>query len=129
MAFILLADDDELVRDVVREALSSRGHVVGLVDNGADAVRVAETKRPALIILDCAMPGLSGLDALRQIKISPAAYRTPVLILTSRRSEKDEEIAMQAGASDYLRKPFDPDQLIAHVENLLDKAAAAPASG
>jgi DNA-binding response OmpR family regulator len=124
MALILLADDDELVCDVVRETLSSRGHVVGLVGNGVDAVRVVEIKRPDLIILDCTMPELPGIEALRQIRLSRNAYRTPVLILTSRRSEMDEEIAMRAGANDYLRKPFDPDQLIVRVESLLEKSAS-----
>ena len=123
MALILLADDDELVRDVVQRTLASRGHVVGLVDNGSDAVRVVETKRPALVILDCTMPGLPGIEALRQIRVSSSAYRTPVLILTARRSDMDEEIAIRAGASDYLRKPFHPDDLIVRVERLLEKAA------
>ena len=125
MALILLADDDELVGDVVRATLSARGHVVGLVGNGADAVRVVELKQPDLVILDCTMPELPGIEALRQIRLSRTAYRTPVLILTARRSEMDEEIAMRAGANDYLRKPFDPDELIVRVESLLEKAARA----
>jgi DNA-binding response OmpR family regulator len=124
MALILLADDDELVGEVVREALSARGHVVGIVENGVDAVRVVEMKRPALVILDCTMPEMNGIEALRQIRVSPSAHRTPVLMLTGRRSEMDVEIAMRAGANDYLKKPFDADQLVAHVEDLLEKAAA-----
>jgi DNA-binding response OmpR family regulator len=124
MALILLADDDELVGDIVREALSARGHVVGVVENGIDAVRVVEMKRPALVILDCAMPEMNGIEALRQIRLSPSAHRTPVLMLTGRRSEMDVDIARRAGASDYLKKPFDTDQLVARVEQLLDKAAA-----
>jgi len=123
MALILLADDDEMVREVVRAALATRGHVVGLVDNGADAVRVVELKKPALVILDCSMPELPGVEVLRQIRISRTVYRTPVLMLTARRSTMDEEIAMRAGANDYLRKPFDPDELIARVESLLAKKA------
>ena len=123
MALILLADDDELVCDIVRETLSKEGHVVGLVGNGADAVRVVEVKNPDLIILDCTMPELPGIEALRKIRLSRTAYRTPVLILTGRRSEMDEDIAMRAGANDYLRKPFDPDELVVRVESLLKKAA------
>jgi DNA-binding response OmpR family regulator len=128
MALILLADDDELVGEVVREALSARGHVVGIVGNGIDAVKVVEMKRPALVILDCAMPEMNGIEALRQIRLLPNAHRTPVLMLTGRRSEMDVEIAVRAGANDYLKKPFDADQLIAHVEHLLDKARAGSAT-
>lgn len=126
MALILLADDDELVGEVVRDALSSRGHVVGVVETGTDAVRVVEIKRPALVILDCAMPGLNGIDVLRQIRLSGTAHRTPVLMLTGRRSDQDMEIAMRAGANDYLKKPFDADDLVARVEALLAKASGTP---
>lgn len=123
MTMILVADDDQLVGDVVRHALEPLGHVVGTVDNGADAVRVAELKRPELIILDCSMPGLSGVEALRRIRSSRALFSTPVLMLTARASAHDEEIAMRAGASDYLRKPFDPDELLVLVDRLLTKSA------
>lgn len=124
MALILLADDDELVGEVVREALSARGHIVGVVENGADAVRVVEVKNPELVILDCSMPGMNGIEALTKIRRS-AAYDTPILMLTARRSEMDVEIAMRAGANEYLKKPFDADQLVAVVEEMLRKSAVA----
>lgn len=123
MALILLADDDELVGEVVREALSARGHVVGVVENGADAVRVVEVKNPELIILDCSMPEMNGIEALIQIRRSATGCSTPILMLTARRSEMDVDIAMRAGASDYLKKPFDADQLVARVEDMLEKSA------
>ena len=132
MALILLADDDELVVDVVRAALGARGHVVGALDDGLSVIAVVELKRPALVILDCAMPEVSGIEALHQIRTSSQCYDTPVLMLTGRRSDADEEIAMRAGADDYLRKPFDCDQLVARVETLLEasnakRALASPA--
>ena len=123
MALILLADDDELVGEVVREVLAARGHVVGVVENGADAVRVVEVKKPELVILDCSMPEMNGIEALIKIRQSAAAYNTPVLMLTARRSDMDVEIAMRAGANEYLKKPFDADQLVAVVEGMLEKAA------
>jgi CheY-like chemotaxis protein len=73
MALILVADDDSLIGDIIRYALEPRGYVVGVVGTGLDAVRVAEAKRPDLIVLDCSMPGLSGVDALRQIRNSREA--------------------------------------------------------
>jgi len=123
MALILIADDDELVVDYVRELLSSRGHVVGALNDGTPVKNVVELKRPDLVILDCSMPGLPGVEALRQIRTSQSCYATPVLMLTGRRSKADEDIAFRAGADDYLRKPFDPDQLIMRVEALLAKHA------
>ncbi|HYI64785.1 MAG TPA: response regulator [Allosphingosinicella sp.] len=122
MALILIADDDELVIEVVRTALGGRGHIVGAVDDGMPVARIVEFKRPALVILDCTMPEMSGIEALRQIRLLRIAHATPVLILTARRGESDEEIAMRAGANDYLRKPFDPDQLVSRVEALITRA-------
>ena len=121
MALILIADDDELVVDLVRSALNARGHVVGALNDGTSVRQVVELKRPDLVILDCSMPELPGVEALRQIRSSPTAYLTPVLMLTGRTSKADEEIAFRMGADDYIRKPFDMDQLIARVEVLLDE--------
>jgi DNA-binding response OmpR family regulator len=122
MALILIADDDELVVEMVRDSLGAYGHVVGAVDDGMPVAGIVEFKRPELVILDCNMPELSGVEALRQIRILRHAFATPVLMLTARRGESDEDIAMRAGANDYLRKPFDPDQLVSRVETLLRRA-------
>lgn len=122
MALILIADDDDIVIELVRDALSTRGHIVGAVDDGKMVITIVELKRPDLVILDCAMPEVSGVEALRQIRYSRSCHSTPVLMLTARRSEADEDIAIRAGANDYLRKPFDPDQLISRVEMLLERA-------
>lgn len=122
MALILIADDDELVIEIVRQALGARGHIVGAVDDGMPVADIVEFKRPALVILDCNMPELCGIEALRQIRLLRVAYATPVLMLTGRRGEADEWIARRSGANDYLRKPFDPDQLVSRVEALLRQA-------
>lgn len=129
MTLILMADDDELVVDVVREALAARGHIVGAVDDGLNVIDVVEFKNPDLVILDCSMPEVCGIEALRQIRASSSHYATPVLMLTGRRSKADEEIALRAGANDYLRKPVDPDLLVSRVETLIVQAEArrAPA--
>jgi DNA-binding response OmpR family regulator len=122
MARIIIADDDELVVDLVRLALESAGHVVGALPNGKAVKQVVELKQPDLVMLDCSMPERSGVDALRDIRGSRSAYKTPVLMLTARDGQDDEAIAIQAGASDYLRKPFDPDELVVRVAALLAKA-------
>ena len=123
MALIHLADDDELVREIVRNVLVEHGHIVGMVDNGADAVRIFQAKQPDVVILDCSMPKMGGVEALHRIRLSPTGGHVPVLMLTARRSSMDETIAIRAGASDYLRKPFSPTELLVRVELLLLRAA------
>ena len=120
MARIIIADDDPLVIDVVRTCLESRGHIVGALPDGQMLREVVEFKQPDLVILDCMMPGPSGVEVLRSLRTSSSAYATPVLMLTSRRGQADEMIAIRAGADDYLGKPFDLDQLIVRVEALLE---------
>ena len=122
MALIIIADDDELVVELVRHALQAEGHVVGALPDGMTVQKVVELKQPDLVILDCSMPKRSGLDALLDIRKSPTAYRTRVLMLTARQGRTDEDLAIRAGANDYLRKPFDHDQLVARVAALLDQA-------
>ena len=121
MALIILADDDELIGELVRSTLGSAGYVVGVVANGADALRAIRAKRPQLVILDCNMPELSGISVLRELRKAPELYQIPVLMLTGRRARADEDIAMYEGANDYLRKPFEPDELTNRVERLLGK--------
>ena len=119
MARIIIVDDDELVLALAAAALEARGHIVGALPNGERVRTVVAFKRPDVVILDCAMPRVSGLQALREIRASEVAYRTPVLVLTGRQGVTDEGIAWESGADDYMRKPFDPDELVARVEALI----------
>jgi DNA-binding response OmpR family regulator len=122
MARIIIAEDDEIVSDIARDALTKAGHIVGVAYNGADALRAIQAKEPDLVILDCNMPELSGLLVLREMRNSSALYDTPVLVLTGRRDSRDVELAYNQGASDYMKKPFDPDELVFRVEELLTKS-------
>lgn len=126
MALIIIADDDELVVAIVRAALEGRGHVVGELSDGKSVKQVVELKRPDVVILDCVMAEVSGIMALKEIRGSLTASTTPVLMLTARRGHADEGIARYAGADDYLRKPFDPDELVVRVEALIDKSVGEP---
>ena len=119
MARIIVAEDDAIVSEVVRENLTNAGHVVGVVDNGADALQAIKVKQPDLVILDCNIPELGGLMVLREIRSALALYDTPVLMLTGRQSQRDVELAFNQGADDYMKKPFDPDELVFRVEELL----------
>lgn len=121
MARIIIVEDDELVGEIARDALFAAGHGVGLLANGKEALSVIKARRPQLVILDCNVPELSGLLILREMRQSIDLCRIPVLILTGRRSDSDVAIAMNDGANDYMKKPFDPDELVFRVEELLKK--------
>ena len=123
MARIIIADDDAIIVDIVRAVLEGGGHIVGALPDGQDVGRVTDLKHPELVILDCSMPGKSGIDALRDIRLSPVSYKTPVLMLTGALHQANEDIAMRAGANEYLRKPFDPDELLGIVDVMLSKSA------
>jgi len=126
MALILIADDDELIVDMVAEALRQRCHVVRTMSDGHHVTDVVKFKRPALVILDCGMPTMCGIEVLRQIRASLTCFDTPVLMLTGRRGDADEEIALRAGANDYMRKPFDLAKLVDRAESLILEAERRP---
>ena len=126
MARIILAEDDEIVAEIARDALMAAGHGIGVLSDGAAALRVIRERKPDLVILDCNMPELSGLLVLRQMRDSPELHAIPVLVLTARDSRRDEEIAFYEGADDYMRKPFEPEELVFRVEELLGRKAARP---
>ena len=123
MGLILIVDDDKMVVEIAAAALEARGHIVGYLPDGGNVSDVVAIKHPDVVVLDCVMPKLSGLDVLRKLRSSADSYYTAVLMLTGRTSSFDEEIALRAGANDYLRKPFNPDELVARVEALIDKSA------
>ena len=123
MARIIVAEDDGIVAELIRDALMAAGHGVGVLPDGAQALQVIRARMPDLVILDCNMPELSGLLVLREMRNSPKLAHLPVMILTGRRSDKDVGVAMFEGADDYMKKPFDADELVFRVEELLRRKA------
>lgn len=120
MGRIILADDDELIGEIVSEAFISAGHAVGWLKDGRSALDVIKRRPPDLLILDCNMPEMSGIMVLRELRKSPALYNLPVLALTGRQGDNDEMILRYEGANDYLRKPFDPMVLVGRAEALMN---------
>src|SRR5687768_12950905 len=116
---ILIADDEELVVALVCAALEPLGCQVATLADGREVIDAVTRTRPDLVILDCSMPGLSGVGALQQIRASDDCFDVPVLMLTGRRGAADEAIAKRAGANHYMRKPFEPADLLARVEYIL----------
>jgi DNA-binding response OmpR family regulator len=123
VARILVADDDVDIRELVEFKLSTLGHDVVSVADGAAAVEACQAQRPDLAVLDVMMPGVSGLDAIRAIRADPALADLPVILLTARAQESDVETGFDSGADDYITKPFSPRELASRVEALLSRSA------
>jgi len=121
VARILVADDDVDIRELVEFKLSTMGHDIVAVGDGASAVEACRAQKPDLAVLDVMMPGVSGLDAIREIRADPALADLPVILLTARAQESDVETGFDSGADDYITKPFSPRELASRVEALLAK--------
>jgi diguanylate cyclase (GGDEF)-like protein len=119
VSYILYADDHEDMRLMVRAVLASVGHEVGLVADGRAALAAVQEREPDLLLLDVMMPGMSGLEACRTVKGNPFTARIPVLMLTGEGHIESKVEGFEAGADDYLPKPFDPRELRARVHALL----------
>lgn len=118
-ARIIYVDDDPVMGSIVCSALLEAGHAIGWISDAEQALFVMRRRPPHLAILDCAMPGMSGVDLLRRMRSDGNLCHVPVLILTARQSENDEALAFGAGADDYLRKPVDLDQLVGRIDAML----------
>ena len=119
MPLILIADDDADLRAVIRDALRAAGHDVEEAPNGTAALDFVRTHKPDLAILDYRMGRPDGFEVCRTIKDSPRTGHIPVLILTAEGALESRLDGFDAGADDYLAKPFDPRELIARTSALL----------
>lgn len=104
---------------MVREVLVSAGHEVSLASDGLSALASIQEREPDLLVLDLVMPGMSGIEVCRAVKLNPFTARIPVLMLTARGDVEHKVEAFEAGADDYLAKPFDPRELRARIVALL----------
>ena len=119
VSYLLYADDHEHMRLMVRDLLQASGHEVALAPDGATALARLREREPDLLILDVSMPGLSGFDVCRAVKDNPFTARIPVLMLTGEGDVERKVEGFEAGADDYLAKPFDPRELRARVTALV----------
>lgn len=118
---IVTADDDEVVRQLVEFKLTNAGYELTVFDNGVDCWDyLRENPAPDLVILDIMMPGMSGLQVLQRIRETDSIDELPVIMLTSRGREENVVEGIESGATEYLTKPFSPNELLArarrHVE-------------
>lgn len=127
MALVLLVEDDPSIRRALIRGLGERGHVVHSVSAALDALRDAVVLRPDVVLLDLGLPDLDGREALKMLR---AVSRVPVIVATARDDEAEMVRALNAGADDYVIKPFSATQLDARIRAVLRRVqdAAAPAA-
>jgi len=117
---VLLVDDDRAIRDSLARALDLEGYEVLTAADGAEALRVTREEHPDVLVLDVMMPSVDGLTVCRVLRFEKD--RTPILMLTARTETTDRVAGLDAGADDYLAKPFDLDELLARLRTLLRRA-------
>lgn len=118
---ILVADDEPDVLELVGYRLSRSGFTVVEACDGEEALARALDQVPDLAVLDVMMPRLDGYELTRRLRSADATRRVPVILLTARAQESDIATGIEAGADDYLRKPFHPDELVARVRAVLGR--------
>ena len=112
---ILVADDDEAIRDLIEVVLKSAGHDVVTAPDGLEAWAVFERDAPELLVLDWQMPGLSGVDLCEKVRRTPSGQHTFILMCTARGATDDLRRVLAAGANDYLMKPLTPEALATRI--------------
>ncbi len=116
---ILVCDDDELLVDLLTYRLSARGYQVSAARDGGEALERLAADKPDAVVLDAMMPVVEGFEVLRRIREQPATANLPVIMLSARKQERDIVGALELGASDFVVKPFIPEELIARLARLL----------
>jgi two-component system, OmpR family, phosphate regulon response regulator PhoB len=127
---VLVVDDAKDIVALVAYHLAKAGYRVSTASSGADALQAAREERPALVVLDLMLPGMSGFEVLEQLRAAEATRDVAVLMLTARREEADRIRGLSLGADDYLAKPFSPQEMVLRVGAILRRVAAtgAPAT-
>jgi two-component system KDP operon response regulator KdpE len=121
---ILVVDDEPQIRRVMRSTLSTHGYLITEAKTGEEGVDSARMERPDLVLLDMNMPGMGGLEACKEIRRSSDA---PIIMLTVRNAERDKVMALDAGADDYVVKPFGIEELLARIRSALRRYAPGDA--
>ncbi len=119
MAKILVAEDERDIRDLITFTLNSAGHKVVAVSNGEEAVEAALREMPDMILMDVRMPKMTGYEACQKIKANTEIQHIPIVFLSAKGQEAEIRTGLDAGATEYLLKPFAPMELTVRVNELL----------
>lgn len=119
---ILIVDDEEHILELIKFNLENNGYKVMCANNGNDAVRIAKSEIPQLILLDLMIPGLDGYDVCREIRKDSSISTIPVIMITAKSEEIDKILGLELGADDYITKPFSVREMMARVKAMLRRA-------
>ena len=119
---VMVIEDEKEIRDLVRYNLEKAGYRVAAAADGEEGLKQLFASRPDALVLDLMLPGLNGLEIVREVRGEPLTHDLPVLILTARSAEMDKLLGFEQGADDYLTKPFSPRELVARVKALLRRS-------
>jgi DNA-binding response OmpR family regulator len=122
---VLVVDDEPTIAEVVARYLDRAGYQTSVAGNGLEAIEVAATQRPDLVVLDLMLPGLDGLEVMRRLR-GQDRDRVAVILLTAKGEESDRVIGLRLGADDYVVKPFSPAELVARVDAVLRRVDKSP---
>ena len=125
MPTILLADDDEILIEILRFRVEAAGHSVVIARDGLQALELIRESLPDLVILDAMMPVMTGAEVLAALRADEATADLPVIMLTARAGEDDVVRSLRAGANDYITKPFIPQELAVRIDKLLEQSRAS----
>ncbi|MBC8088403.1 MAG: response regulator transcription factor [Phycisphaerae bacterium] len=125
---VLVVDDEKDIVALVAYHLTRSGYQVTTASTGQEALREAQREKPALVVLDLMLPGMSGFDVLEQLRSDERTRTVAVLMLTARREEPDRIRGLSLGADDYLTKPFSPEELVLRVAAILRRTRSAPST-
>ena len=128
---VLVVDDEQDIRNLLYLVLSNEGYTVLLAENGEEGIRLARTESPDAIFLDLLMPGLSGLEVCKTLKSNPVTEGIPVAVVTAFGRDRDIQLAKEAGADWFVKKPFENRRLVELAERLVygDRVDSAPSAG
>ena len=123
---VLVVDDEENIRELVRYNLDREGYRVTTVGSGEEALQQTGSNLPDLIILDLMLPGIDGLDVCKELKNDSKTSHIPIVMLTVKGEESDIVIGLELGADDYITKPFSPKVLLARLKAVLRRRKSEP---
>lgn len=118
---ILIADDNENIREALTYLLEDEGYTLSLAKDGAETIKKVREVSPDILFLDIMMPEINGYDVCRTIKNDPELKKTYVIMLTAKGQADEQERGKEVGADEYIVKPFSPMEILAKIKNILNK--------
>jgi DNA-binding response OmpR family regulator len=120
VARIIYIEDDDLVAQVVKDVLTTAGHLVGVVAHGTLGADTVALKKPDMAIVDLSLPGTGGIEVIQHLRRTSSTYLMPILVLTANRTSAAADAALEAGATDVMTKPFSADDIVERVTKVLE---------